>query len=134
MTWSLNNHHGDATSAAHIQHGFAQSLIPLVGWDYIAILDQSADHNYLSLQLVTHPASPTHNPIRNRSSTQNGEQCVEYYHSRRGTGPRSPIKAISPTVLGGGAKFRYEPGPHAHQRTVNWSVALSWLKSFFGQA
>ena len=40
-----------------------------VGWDYITILDQSADHNYLSLQLVTHPTNPTHYQFDFRQSS-----------------------------------------------------------------
>lgn len=30
-----------------------------VNWDYITMLDHAADHNYLSLKLVTHPTEPT---------------------------------------------------------------------------
>lgn len=30
-----------------------------VNWDYITMLDQASDHNYMSLQLVTHPTRPT---------------------------------------------------------------------------
>jgi len=40
-----------------------------VDWDYITILDQSADHNYLSLQLVTHPTNPTHYQFDFRQSS-----------------------------------------------------------------
>jgi CRP-like cAMP-binding protein len=40
-----------------------------VGWDYITILDQSADHNYLSLKLVTHPTNPTHYQFDFRQSS-----------------------------------------------------------------
>jgi CRP-like cAMP-binding protein len=40
-----------------------------VGWDYITILDQSTDHNYLSLQLVTHPTNPTHYQFDFRQSS-----------------------------------------------------------------
>ena len=40
-----------------------------VGWDYVTILDQSADHNYLSLQLVTHPTNPTHYQFDFRQSS-----------------------------------------------------------------